>query len=288
MSAIKAGLFGVLATLPTLSYVPFASAEEKQINTNGLAVEELSFEKNDTDAVNIARRMYGRKFNYVKAIRVWLEEPNDDPEQLFLKVGNGRNCDKDCYNIALFFNERWLEVYRRPATDNLGLTTVGPVGMKSIVEDGREWTWTGSSYWPQVDGTRLKERQATENELNTVNTQLGENIDAVTATSFGPPNVIVYDTILKTGGEKIIVVLSPYYCGQSACPVFIVNDKGQSFRQIYSLEGAIGISKTIRDKHGYRGIETSSRDGVTVISPSTGAILETIKPQPVAIAGTVD
>ena len=56
---------------------------------------------------------------------------------------------------------------------------------------------------------------------------------------------------------------------------------------IQALEGVIGISKALRDENGFRGIETLSRGGVTVISPSTGAPMETIPIQPVVIAGTV-
>ena len=56
---------------------------------------------------------------------------------------------------------------------------------------------------------------------------------------------------------------------------------------IRALEGVIGISKTLRDEDGFRGIETFSRGGVTVISPSTGAPMETIPIQSVAVAGTV-
>lgn len=265
-----------------------ASAEESQLEPGDIAVEKLTFEKSDTTALNIARRMYGRRFNYVKAIRVWLEDPNEDPEQLFLKVGTGRNCDHECFNIALFYNEKWLEIYRRPATDNLGLTIVSPTGMKSIVEDGRIWVWNQTYYVPQPNGEGLTEREATEEELELVNKQLGGDIDSATATSFGPPDVLVYETTLKTGGEKIVVVDSPYYCGQTACPVFILNKLGQSFRKIYSLDGAIGVSKNTRDKFGFLGVETLTPEGVTVVSPSTGAILETIRHQPVAIAGTVD
>lgn len=285
---MKAIRLSLLAILMSGAFFPFAAADEKPIDTTGLTVEKLSFDKSDTAALNIARRMYGRDFSFVKAVRVWLEEPNDDPEQLFLKVGTGRNCERDCYNIALFFNEQWLEIYRRPATDNLGLTTVGPAGMKSIVEDGREWIWTQTNYAPSVNMDGVTERKATEEELQLVNKQLGEDIDAATATSFGPPDVYVYEMTLKTGGEKVIVVNSPYYCGQGACPAFVVNGQGQSFRKIYSNDGAIGVSKTLRDEHGFRGIETVTRNGVAVISPATGAILETIKPQPVVIAGTVE
>ena len=123
--------------------------------------------------------------------------------------------------------------------------------------------------------------------MDLVSKELGANIEEVTATSFGPPEVSVYEVDILSGGEKIIVVRSPYYCGQSTCPVFLINNLGQSYRMIQALEGVIGISKTLRDENGFRGIETLSRGGVTVISPSTGAPMEMIPIQPVAVAGTV-
>ncbi|MGH1413504.1 MAG: hypothetical protein ACRBB0_08420 [Pelagimonas sp.] len=270
------------------AFAALAQDTEKNNNPGGdIPVQQLSFARNDQQALSIARRMYGRDFPYVKAVRVWLEAPNDDPEQLFLKIGKSRNCDTECFNVALFHNEKWLEIYRRPATDALGLSAVTPTGMRSIIEDGRVWTWNTQSYTPQPDQKDLVERAATEEELALVSKELGANIDQTTATSFGPPEVSVYDVDILEGGEKIIVVRSPYFCGQSTCPVFLINNIGQSYRMIRALEGVVGLSRTLRDENGFRGIETLSRNGVTVISPSTGKPMETILIQQVAIAGTV-
>ncbi|WP_299592983.1 hypothetical protein [uncultured Tateyamaria sp.] len=266
----------------------FAQDTERNNNPGGdIPVQQLSFARNDQQALSIARRMYGRDFPYVKAVRVWLEAPNDDPEQLFLKIGKSRNCETECFNVALFHNEKWLEIYRRPATDALGLSAVTPTGMRSIIEDGRVWTWNTQSYTPQPDQKDMVERAATEDELALVSKELGANIDETTATSFGPPEVNVYDVDILEGGEKIIVVRSPYFCGQSTCPVFLINNIGQSYRMIRALEGVVGLSRTLRDENGFRGIETLSRNGVTVISPSTGKAMETIPIQQVAVAGTV-
>ena len=277
-------------TLVTLWALAALAQDTEENNQPGgdIPVQQLSFARNDPQAVSIARRMYGRDFSYVKAVRVWLEAPNDDPEQLFLKVGKSRNCDTECYHIALFHNEKWLEIYRRPAAVTLGLSEVTPTGMRSIIEDGRVWVWNTAAYVPQPNLDGVEEREATEAELALVSTELGANIDQTTATSFGPPEVSVYEVDLQAGGEKIIAVRSPYFCGQSFCPVFLVNARGQSFRMIQALEGVVGISKTLRDENGFRGIETLSRNGVTVISPSTGAPMETIPIQPVAVAGTVE
>ncbi|WP_113913369.1 hypothetical protein [Roseovarius dicentrarchi] len=279
-------LAALLVTLGVLSALAEDSRENNQPGGD-IAVQQLSFARNDQQALNIARQMYGRDFPYVKAIRVWLETPNDDPEQLFLKIGKSRNCETECFNVVLFHNEKWLEIYRRPAVDALGLSVVTPTGMRSIVEDGRVWTWSGQAYTPQPDQTGMVEREANEAELALVGKELGANIDETTATSFGPPEVSVYEVDVLTGGEKIIVVRSPYYCGQSSCPVFLINNLGQSYRMIQALEGVVGLSRTLRDENGFRGLETLSRGGVTVISPSTGAVMETIPTQPVAIAGTV-
>lgn len=276
----------VLVTLWALA--AFAQDTEKNNQPGGdIAVQQLSFARNDPQALSIARRMYGRDFTYVKAVRVWLEAPNDDPEQMFLKIGKSRNCETECFNVALFHNEKWLEIYRRPAVDELGLSAVTPTGMRSIIEEGRVWTWNGQAYTPQPNQEGMVEREANEEELALVSKELGANIDETTATSFGPPEVSVYEVDLTSGGEKIIVVRSPYYCGQSSCPVFLINNLGQSYRMIQALEGVVGISKTKRDENGFRGIETLSRSGVTVISPSTGKTMETIPVQSVAVAGTV-
>lgn len=279
-------LASLLVTMGVLSALAEDSRENNQPGGD-IAVHSLSFVRNDPQALSVARRMYGRDFTYVKAVRVWLEAPNDDPEQLFLKIGKSRNCETECFNVALFHNEKWLEIYRRPAVDTLGLSAVTPTGMRSIIEDGRVWTWNSVSYTPQPNLEGMVEREATEAELAVVSKELGANIEETTATSFGPPDVSVYEVDLKVGGEKIIVVRSPYYCGQSSCPVFLINEIGQSFRKIEALEGVVGISKTLRDENGFRGVETLSRNGVTVISPSTGAPMETIPIQSVAVAGTV-
>jgi len=279
-------LAALLVAMGVLSALAQDSRENNQPGGD-VAVQNISFTRNDPQALSIARRMYGRDFTYVKAVRVWLEAPNDDPEQLFLKIGKSQNCETECFNVALFHNEDWLEIYRRPAVEALGLSAVTPVGMRSIIEDGRVWTWNGQAYTPQPNLDGMVEREANEAELALVSKELGANIDETTATSFGPPEVSVYEVGILGGGEKIIVVRSPYFCGQSSCPVFLINNLGQSYRMIQALEGVVGISKTLRDENGFRGVETLSRNGVIVISPSTGAPMETIPTQSVSVAGTV-
>ena len=285
-SPLPVYIAGLLVMMGVLSALAEDSHENNQPGGD-IAVQKLSFLRSDQQALGIARQMYGRDFPYVKAVRVWLEAPNEEFEQLFLEISTERKCEQKCFQVALFHNEMWLEVYRRPATETLGLSEVTSTGMRSIIEDGRVWTWNGQAYAPQPDQDGMVEREATEAELDLVSKELGANIEEVTATSFGPPEVSVYEVDILSGGEKIIVVRSPYFCGQSTCPVFLINNLGQSYRMIRALEGAVGISKTLRDEDGFRGIETLSRGGVTVISPSTGAPMETIPIQPVAIAGTV-
>jgi hypothetical protein len=255
--------------------------------TTDIAVQEISFSRSDTEALNIARRMYGRDFAYVKAVRVWLEAPNEDPEQLLLKVGRDRNCLSECFNLALFYNQQWLEIYRRPATDTLGLSAVSPTGLRSIIEDGRVWAWNTKAYIPQPDLAGMRKRSAAEKELETVSQVLGANIDEITATSFGPPEVDAYSVDLRSGKEKILVVRSPYFCGQSSCPVLLLDGDGQPIRILNSLEGVVGVSRSLRDEQGYRGVEILSRDGVIVVSPTSGEILETIQVQAISVAGSV-
>lgn len=285
-SPLPVYLAALLVAMGVLSALAQDSRENNQPGGD-VAVQNISFTRNDPQALSIARRMYGRDFTYVKAVRVWLEAPNDDPEQLFLKIGKSRNCETECFNVALFHNEQWLEIYRRPAVEALGLSAVTPTGMRSIIEDDRVWTWNGQAYTPQPNLDEMVEREANEEELALVSKELGANIDKTTATSFGPPDVSVYEVDILGGGEKIIVVRSPYFCGQSSCPVFLINDLGQSYRMLQALEGVVGISKTLRDENGFRGVETLSRNGVIVISPSTGAPMETIPVQSVTVAGTV-
>lgn len=251
-----------------------------------IVTEKISFAKNDYTAINIVRNMYGKDFKFIRVVRTLLENPSEDPEQLFIKLGRDRDCKLECLNVVLFYNTQWLEIYRRPHADSLGLTEVGPFGMKSIIADRRRFDWNSKFYYPLPKFGGLVERKATEAELKEVNRQLGVDVDTISGKGFAPPIVAVYDVTLRDGNERIVSVISPYFCGQKECPVFILNSDGKSIRRLDSLDGGIGVSDK-RDSSGWRGVEIATTRGVTAISPTDGTVMETIPFQEVQKAGWV-
>jgi hypothetical protein len=253
-----------------------------------VATEPVSFERTDTQATQIARKMYGREFSHVRAVRVWLEAPNVDPEQLFVELGNGRDCSEDCVQVALFHNGQWLEIYRRPAASDLGLSGITATGMKSIIADGRVWSWNARAYVPEPMKDGLTRREATEAELAIVAEQLDGGYGGFDAgnDAFGPPEVDVYDVDMNGYLGKIIAVRSPSVCGQASCPIYLVNAENQIFRALRSLEGEVGLSRRVRDEQGFRGIELLTRNGISIVSSTSGKRLGSVPVQEVRIAGT--
>lgn len=274
-SLVIAGLAGLLFGLGTT--VAFS---ETPVST-----ETISFEKTDPQANAIARAMYGREYPFVRAVRVWLEKPGDNAEQLFLQIGKGRECEQDCTHIGLYHNGQWLEVYRRPAAPSLGLTEVKPTGMKSIIADGRVWSWNATNYVPEPIRDGLTRRDATETELALIAEQIGPGLDGAAAETFGPPEVDVYDVDMNGYLGKIITVRSPFVCGQSSCPIYLLNARDQIFRVLRSLEGEVGLSRRVRDEQGMRGIELLTRNGISIVSSTTGKRLGSVPVQDIRIAG---
>lgn len=250
-----------------------------------IATEALFFEKSDPQANAIARAMYGKEFSYVRAVRVWLEPPSDAPEQLFVQLGKDRDCDQDCTQIALFHNGQWLEIYNRPAARSLGLTEVKTLGMKSIIADGRVWFWNATRYVPEPIQDGLTRREATEAELKVIAEQIGPAFEGNAAEAFGPPELDVYDVTMNGYLGKIIAVRSPYVCGQTSCPIYLLNARDQIFRVLRSLEGDVGLSRTVRDEKGFRGIELLTRNGISIVSSTSGKLLGSVPIQDVQIAG---
>ena len=272
----------VLAVLTGLTLslgIKSASAESP------IATEALSFEKSDPQANAIARAMYGKEFSYFRAVRVWLETPSDAPEQLFLQLGKDRDCDQDCTQIALFHNGQWLEIYRQPAARSLGLSEVKPTGMKSVIADGRVWSWNATNYVPEPVRDGLTRRDATERELTVITEQIGPGFDGSAAGAFGPPEIDVYDVTMNGYLGKIIAVRSPFVCGQSSCPIYLLNAEDQIFRVLRSLEGEVGLSRRVRDEQGMRGVELLTRNGISIVSSTTGKRLGSLPIQGVHIAG---
>ena len=218
-----------------------SSVAGAQDTDRAVATETISFEKTDPQATQIARRMYGNTFSHVRAVRVWLEAPSDAAEQLFVELGNGRDCAEDCVQIALFHNEQWLEIFRRPRAEQLALTGVAATGMKSIIADGRVWSWNARSYVPEPNKDGLTRRDATETELAIVAEQVSGGYDAGDRSAFAPPEVDVYDVDMNGYLGKLIAVRSPEVCGQSSCPIYLLNAQDQIFRVLRSLEGEVGL-----------------------------------------------
>ncbi|GFE66964.1 hypothetical protein [Litoreibacter roseus] len=265
--------------------VALAGPAMAQSPASPVQTETVSFADADPQATQIARRMYGQEFSHVRAVRVWLEAPSDDPEQLFVELGNDRGCVEGCLQVALFHNEQWLEIFRQPRSERLGLTGVTATGMKSIITDDRLWSWNARNYVPEPSKDGLTRRDANETELALVAEQVSGGFDAGDRSAFGPPEVDVYDVDMNGYLGKIIAVRSPAICGQSTCPVYLVNADDQIFRVLRSLEGEVGLSRRIRDEQAFRGIELLTRNGISIVSSSSGKRLGSVPVQIVRIAG---
>lgn len=272
--------------LALIAFVAWSQALHAQTVGTDIATEAISFETADVRATQIARQMYGREFTHVRAVRVWLEAPSDDPPQLFLELGNGNGCDRDCVDVALFHNGQWLEIYRQPKAERLGLTDVTATGMKSIVADGRIWSWNATNYVPEPSKDGLTRRDATESELAIVSEQINGSFDPGGLSAFGPPEIDVYDVDMNGHLGKIVAVRSPAICGQSTCPIYLLNANDQIFRMLRSLEGEVGLSRGVRDEQGMRGIELLTRNGISIVSSSSGKRLASVPIQAVQVAGT--
>lgn len=273
----------LLAT--TLSVMGWATLSTAQEQPSTVATEVVSFDTNDVQAAQIARQMYGQEFSHVRAVRVWIEAPSDDPEQLFVELGNGKDCETDCVQVVLFHNDQWLEIYRQPKAERIGLTEVTATGMKSIVADGRIWSWNATNYVPEPTQDGMTRRDATEIELAVITEQISWVFDAGGQDAFGPPQVDVFDVDMNGYPGKIVAVRSPSVCGQSTCPVYLLNAEDQIFRVLRSLEGEVGLARNVRDEQGFRGIELLTRNGISIVSSSSGKRLSSLAVQQVYVAG---
>lgn len=264
----------------------WSSSAVSQTADTEITTEVISFETTDVQATQIARQMYGQEFSHIRAVRIWLEAPSDEPEQLFLELGNGNGCDSDCVEVALFHNGQWLEIYRQPKAERLGLTDVTATGMKSIVADGRIWSWNATNYVPEPMRDGLTRRDASEAELSVISEQINGAFDSSGLDAFGPPEVDVYDVDMNGHLGKIVAVRSPAVCGQSSCPVYLLNANDQIFRVLRSLEGEVGLSRRVRDEQGFRGIELLTRNGISIVSSTSGQRLSSVPVQSITVAGS--
>jgi hypothetical protein len=282
MIAFKQFAVLLAATLSMIGWPTLITAQEQTLT---VATEVVSFETNDVQAAQIARQMYGEEFSHVRAVRVLLEAPSDDPEQLFVELGNGKDCETDCVQVVLFHNEQWLEIYRQPKAERIGLTEVTATGMKSIIADGRIWSWNATNYVPEPARDGLIRREASETELAVITEQISGGFDAGGLNAFGPPEIDVFDVDMNGYPGKIVAVRSPTVCGQSSCPIYLLNAEDQIFRVLRSIEGEVGLARNVRDEQGFRGIELLTRNGISIVSSSSGKRLSSLAVQQVYVAG---
>ncbi len=157
--------------------------------------------------------------------------------------------------------------------------------MKSIIADGRVWSWNATNYVPEPIRDGLDRREASEAELAVIIEQVGPVFDGQEEGSFGPPEVDVYDVDMNGNLGKIIAVRSPFVCGQFSCPIYLLNAQDQIFRVLRSLEGEVGLSRRVRDEKGFRGIELLTRNGISIVSSTSGKRLGSVPIQEIHIAG---
>lgn len=283
MSIRKHAAVFLAAAASTMAWPEPTFAQEAP---SSVATEVVSFETNDVQAAQIARQMYGDEFSHVRAVRVWLEAPSDDPEQLIVELGNGKDCETDCVQVVLFHNTQWLEIYRQPRAERMALTEVTATGMKSIIADGRIWSWNATNFVPEPTRDGLIRRTPTEAELAVIMEQVSGGFIAGGLNAFGPPEVDVYDVDMNGYPGKIVAVRSPSVCGQSSCPIYLLNAEDQIFRVLRSLEGEVGLARNVRDEQGFRGVELLTHNGISIVSSSSGKRLASIPVQQVYVAGT--
>lgn len=252
----------------------------------GVALEKVRFDKENQDATNIARKMYQPEFGYVSAQRIWLRDPAPNAiDQIAVKIGQGVSCSDDCHVAVLYHtNGEWAEVWRgKGKTIELGQVNE-ITGLKSIFADNREWTWGGAKYEPSLYGGYPPERPANEAEMRIATDWIKatypddiHNIDA--------PKITVRDVNLMNGDEKLISISDLFICGNDACPVLAV-DNGKLLHEFWAIGPDAGVADGRTDGNGYRLIEIQTAQDVSVVSPSTGEVVEHILAQDVIPAGS--
>jgi hypothetical protein len=251
---------------------------------DSVVTETIDFKSPDSQATTIARQMYGREFRTVAAQRVWLEEPDKDFEQLAVLLGEDRNCATGCFIATLYYDEtQWLEVWRRPGK-TIGLGPVGVTGMKPLFDGTRLWKWSGTNYLAQPIHQDVTPRPPTEAELRTAT-------DAIKAKYRGgieplePATVSAVDINIKTGKEVALLLTSPYYCGNSSCPIIFLDDEGKSIGVLRALGPDFAITRDY-DANGRRLVEVSVYGGIETYSLGEAEPRSKIGPMEISVAGT--
>lgn len=272
------GIAGAIVVSLVMSTSAFAQA--------GVPLEKVTFEKENQTATNIARAMYQPEFGYVAAQRIWLRDPAPDAvDQIAVKIGNGVSCSDNCHVAVLYHTDgEWAELWRGEGK-TIELGQVNEItGLKSIFADNREWSWGGAKYEPSLYGGYPPKRPANEAEMRLATDWIKatypndmHNIDA--------PRIMTLDVNLMNGDEKLIFISDLFICGNDACPVLAV-DNGKMLHQFSAIGPDAGVADGRTDQNGYRLIEIQTAQDVSVVSPSTGEVVEHILAQDVIPAGT--
>ncbi|WP_026358846.1 hypothetical protein [Aureimonas ureilytica] len=272
------GIAGAIVASLTLSSAAWAQA--------GVPLEKVTFDKENQEATNIARKMYQPEFGYVSAQRIWLRDPAPNAiDQIAVKIGQGVSCKEDCHVAVLYHtNGEWAEVWRGEGkTFELGQVDE-ITGLKSIFSGNREWNWGGAKYEPSLYGGYPPERPANEAEMRIATDWIKatypndmHNIDA--------PKITTLDVNLMNGDEKLISISDLFICGNDACPILVVDDN-KLLQQFWAIGPEAGVADGRTDQNGYRLIEIQTAQDVSVVSPSTGEVVEHILAQDVIPAGS--
>lgn len=100
-----------------------------------------------------------------------------------------------------------------------------------------------------------------------------------------PPEYSAYDIPLKEGGETVIAVSSIYFCGNSACPLLLLDKDNHLIAHLYAYEGDFAI-KAERGKNNIPFVELFAADGIAIHDIGSDRQIDLIEAQPITKAGS--
>lgn len=240
----------------------------------------LSFDGGDPQATAVARQIYGASFRWVVAQRIWLKAPDDGFEQMAAQLSADRDCSVNCLYAVLFYDDRnWLELWRGRATE-LQLGPVGPDGLRGIHDGVRLWRWMGGVYRPDLREYRFDYRAIKPQEKTSIETAL----KGAFGQSDPDARYQVLDLPLKSGTGALVSLSSLTFCGQSVCPVFVLDENAKILAHLQSMDGESGAALA-RDVHDNPLIETRSVRGVELYRIGDQQPVMEIRAQSPIIAG---
>ncbi|HET7413215.1 MAG TPA: hypothetical protein VFJ18_11215 [Pararhizobium sp.] len=250
---------------------------------DSVITETVDFARPNGNATNVARQMYGSEFPSVLAERVWLTKKSDGYDQMLVRLGKDRDCTGGCFVAALYYDgKQWLEIWRRPGK-SVGLGPVGPAGLKPLSDGHHIWRWYDKAYIEAVNSQAQHPRAPSGDELKAtvkaLNTEFGPGPKLA-----APADVSAVDIDLKDGNGSAMLVSSTYYCGNSACPVVILDGASHVLATLYSLGPDIATVPE-KDKAGRHFVEVTVPGGVATWSVSDGRQVSVTKPMEITIAG---